>query len=236
VPRTCRATAAFTLILALAVGCHIPRDAEGTLARVRNGTMRVGVSEHSPWVRLASEEPEGVEPALLRRWAKQLDARLEWVRGSEAALVEGLRQGAIDVLVTGLQRTTPFASKVALSQPYLTTRIHFAVGPGAMLPKEWAGHSVTVPPDQLTIKAAVLQTGAMPVESAELWRGSLVIAAYDFEIEAHDMQRAGPALAVERRVIATRPGESAFLLALDRFLQGLDEADVRRLAAEEAVP
>ena len=80
-PRTCRATAAFTLILALAVGCDIPRDAEGTLARVRNGTMRVGVSEHSPWVRLASEEPEGVEPALLRRWAKQLDARLEWVRG-----------------------------------------------------------------------------------------------------------------------------------------------------------
>jgi hypothetical protein len=37
-------------------------------------------------------------------------------------------------------------------------------------------------------------------------------------------------------VIATRPGESAFLLALDRFLQGLDGAEIRRLAAAEAVP
>jgi polar amino acid transport system substrate-binding protein len=223
-------------MLALAVGCDIPRDAEGTLARVRNGTMRVGVSEHAPWVRLASEEPEGVEPALLRRWAKQLDARLEWLRGSEAALVEALQQGAIDVVVAGLEHTTPFASKIALSQPYLTTRVHFAVRPGGTLPDEWAGRPVTVPPDRLTINAAVLQAGAMPVSSADLWRGSLVVAAYDFEIEAHDKQRAGSALAVERRVIATRPGESAFLLALDCFLQGLDEADVRRLAAEEAVP
>jgi hypothetical protein len=76
----------------------------------------------------------------------------------------------------------------------------------------------------------------MPVASADLWRGSALVAAYDFEIEAHKMQRAGSALAVERRVIATRPGESAFLLALDRFLQGLDEAEVRRLAAAEAAP
>jgi polar amino acid transport system substrate-binding protein len=234
--RRCRATAALTLMLALAVACDFPRDAEGTLARVRGGTMRVGVSQHAPWVRLASEEPEGVEPALLRRWAKQLEARLEWVRGSEAALVEALQQGAIDVLAAGLQHSTPFASKMALSQPYLTTRIHFAVPPGATLPGEWAGRSAAVPPDRLTIVAAVLQAGAMPVAAADLWRGSPLVAAYDFEIEAYDMQRAGSALAVERRVIATRPGESAFLLALDRFLQGLDEAEVRRLAAAEAVP
>ena len=49
------------------------------------------------------------------------------------------------------------------------------------------------------------------------------------------MQPVGSALAVERHVIATRPGESAFLLALDRFLRGLDKTAVSRLAAEEAV-
>ena len=42
---------------------------------------------------IGKREPEGVEPALLRRWAKQLDARLEWVRGSEAALVEAYGKG-----------------------------------------------------------------------------------------------------------------------------------------------
>jgi polar amino acid transport system substrate-binding protein len=204
VPRGCRATAALTLMLALAVACDFPRDAEGTLARARGGTMRVGVSEHAPWVRLASEEPEGVEPALLRRWAKQLAARLEWVRGTEAALVEALQQGAIDVPVAGLEDSTPFASKVALSQPYLTTRVHFAVPPGATLPEDWAGRSAAVPPDRLTIEAAVLQAGAMPVTAADLWQGSPLVAGYDFEIDAHKMQRAGSALTVERRVIARR--------------------------------
>jgi hypothetical protein len=125
---------------------------------------------------------------------------------------------------------------MALSQPYLSTRVYFAVPPGATVPEEWAGRSAAVPPDRLRIEAAVLEAGAVPVASSDLWRASSLVGAYDFEIEAHDMQRAGSALAVERRVIATRPGESALLFALDRFLQGLDEAEVRRLAAEEAAP
>lgn len=62
-----------------------------------------------------------------------------------------------------------------------------------------------------------------------------MVSAYDFEIEAHGMRPVGSALVVERHVIATRPGESAFLLALDRFMQGLGEMAVCRLAAEEAM-
>jgi hypothetical protein len=91
-------------MLALAVACDFPRDAEGTLARVRGGTMRVGVGEHTPWVRLTSQEPEGVEPALLMKerpkktdgsglepLPEQLEKRLEeldWIEAAEVRLRE----------------------------------------------------------------------------------------------------------------------------------------------------
>lgn len=232
--RTCGTTAALALVLALMVACDFPRDADGTLDRVRNGTMRVGVSENLPWVRFAGKEAEGIEPALLRQWAKQLGASIEWVPGSDSALVEALREGTVDVLIAGLKSTTDFASRIALSQPYITARIHVTVPPGATFPDELAGHPVAVAPHRVATNAAVRRSSATPAPSADLWRGNLVLAAYDFEVEAHGMRTAGPALAVERHVIATRPGESAFLLALDRFLQDQDEVAVRRMAAEEA--
>ena len=233
--RGLRALNVLCVILALTLACDFPRDAHDTLQRVRNGTMRVGVSENDPWVRFSENEAQGIEPVLICQWARQLKARVEWVHGSESALVEALQEGEVDVLAAGLQSTTPFASRVALSQPYLTARIHFAVPPGATVPDKWAGRSTAVAADRLAVRAAVLRSGAVRVRSTDLWRGSLAIAAYDFEIEAHGMQPVGSALAVERHVIATRPGESAFLLALDRFLRGLDKTAVSRLAAEEAV-
>ena len=75
--RILRPLAVFPVILALAVACDFPRDAQDTLQRVRNGTMRVGVSENDPWVRFAGKEAEGIEPALIRQWARQLKARVE---------------------------------------------------------------------------------------------------------------------------------------------------------------
>ena len=173
--RILRPLAVFPVILALAVACDFPRDAQDTLQRVRNGTMRVGVSENDPWVRFAGKEAEGIEPALIRQWARQLKARVEWVQGSESALVEAVQEGEVDVLAAGLQGTTPFASRVALSQPYLTARLHFAVPPGATFADESAGRSAAVAPDRLAISAAVHRSGAVPVPSADLWRGGLGI-------------------------------------------------------------
>jgi hypothetical protein len=62
------------------VGCQFPADPDGTLERVRGGgtPLRVGVSEHDPWVRLDGGEPGGIEPELVRRFAATIDARIEW--------------------------------------------------------------------------------------------------------------------------------------------------------------
>ena len=67
------------LAAVLAVGCQYPRDPEGTLDRVRGGVMRVGVTHVDPWVKLDGGTPSGVEVELLERFARTIDAEVEWV-------------------------------------------------------------------------------------------------------------------------------------------------------------
>ena len=84
-----------SLALPLCCGCQIPQDTDGTLDRVKGGTVRVGVSESDPWVIFepgATEPSGGVEVKLIRRFASGLDARIEWVQGSEEELVDAIRR------------------------------------------------------------------------------------------------------------------------------------------------
>lgn len=104
-------------------GMQIPADPDGTLERVRGDTLRVGVSEHAPWVELGAEgTPSGTEPALLTEFAEQLDAEIAWTAGSEAALVVALERGDLDVVVGGFLDSTPWVERAAVTRPYTETQ------------------------------------------------------------------------------------------------------------------
>jgi membrane-bound lytic murein transglycosylase MltF len=117
----------------------IPRDTNGGLDRVRGGILRAGVIEHQPWTVVNDAgQVGGVEAQLLTRWAAQLGARVEWHRGDIEQLVEALHRREIDVIAAGLHVKTPYAHKLALTQPYVefedergdTVRLVLAVTPG----------------------------------------------------------------------------------------------------------
>lgn len=111
------------LLLTLLVGCGlgIPRDPDHTLDRVRGGVLRVGASPSEPWITWSAErEPTGVEADLVRRFAETLDARVEWSRGGEEALIKRLEKGELDLVVGGLTSETPWVEKAAVTKPYLT--------------------------------------------------------------------------------------------------------------------
>lgn len=107
--------------LAVLAGCGItvPSDPEGTLDRVSGGTLRVGVTESEPWVTVESSgEPGGSEPTLLREFAAELGARLDWRVDSEETLVGALERGELDVVVGGFTDATPWTHRVAMTVPY----------------------------------------------------------------------------------------------------------------------
>ncbi len=105
-------------------GCAtaMPADPRGTLDRVQGGVLRVGATEHAPWVQLDGDEPVGTEPALVEEFAQRLDAEVSWTTGSEAMLVDALERGELDVVIGGFLESTPWSERGAATRPFAETR------------------------------------------------------------------------------------------------------------------
>jgi polar amino acid transport system substrate-binding protein len=114
------ATPRAALLAALLLGgCEMPQDPEGTLQRVRGGTLRVGVSVNAPWTAFDGTSVSGLEPELLDRFADELGAEVEWIQDTEGDLLPSLERGEIDIVICGLHDDTPWKNQVALTRPFL---------------------------------------------------------------------------------------------------------------------
>jgi hypothetical protein len=109
-------------------GCGTyPTDPEGTLERVRGGTLRVGASVNGDWVRIpeggsSPARVEGSEADLVRQFAEHLGAEVEWVQGTEHVLAEELKHGTLDVVIGGLDDKTPWSTHAGLTRPYTESK------------------------------------------------------------------------------------------------------------------
>ena len=114
-----RLTSVIVLVLVL-TACGLPRDPEGTLERVEGSAMRVGITDSPPWTAITDDEPAGVEPALIEELARDLDAEVEWVEGSESEILEQIELGHLDLAIGGFTADNPWSKKVTFIQPYFT--------------------------------------------------------------------------------------------------------------------
>ena len=124
------------LSVVLLGACGLPRDPEGTLHRVERGTLRVGVAIHPPWTLDSAGTYGGIEPALVRALAGELNATVKWIPGGESVLLPLLHQRKLDIVIAGLDAGTPWAKTVGITRPYHTVsdpeerRLVWAVAPG----------------------------------------------------------------------------------------------------------
>jgi polar amino acid transport system substrate-binding protein len=106
------------LALVAAVACGLPKDADGALERIRDGTLRVGIAENPPWVVVNGAQVSGIEPDLTAELARQLNSRVKTVYGSETLLLESLHRRELDLVVGGFTDDSPWKREVAFSKPY----------------------------------------------------------------------------------------------------------------------
>lgn len=199
-------------------GGAYPRDPAGTLRRVQHGTLRVGYTQAGPWVAPSSQGPQGIEPALVRTLAQQLDARLEWVPGTEQHLFEALKAHELDLLLAGTTDESPWKEEVALTRPYVRTTVYVGVAPGAQLPPTLQGQPVAVPLGT-DLGHHVRAQHATPVYRTKLPGGAPLVAGYEWQLQRWGYRRLDRArLKEENHVLAVPPGENAWLLALETFL------------------
>jgi polar amino acid transport system substrate-binding protein len=227
-------TAALLTVVAV-TGCQFPSDPDGTLERVRDGTMRVGVTESDPWVDLADpDDPQGVEPALVRRLAAHLNAEIEWVDGSEEELMGALKEGQLDLVAGGLTKKTPWKKEAALTWPYLRTRLVVGAPPGASLPDDFDAVDIAFERGSEAGGLLARKTKAEPVAVDEL-RDRRAAAVDDWLLDDLGLRATGTELSKHDHVMAAPLGENAWLVELERFLLRRT-GEIRALLEREGRP
>lgn len=217
------------LVLSLPAGCGLPRDPETTLERVSGGTMRVGVSEHDPWVVLEGAEPSGVEVELVERFAEEIGAEIEWVEGEVEELAGALHVREIDLLIAGLTSRSKISSQGSLTHPYLTTQAVVAAPPGRGL-EDVAGVEVAV--EAATEEAGLLEkTDAVPVEVDDVAEATGPVVVDTYLLDDLGLRDTGVQLSETDHVMAVPHGENAWLVRLERFLLE-DPAMIQRVLEE----
>ena len=224
------------LTAALAAGCQYPRDVEGTLDRVSGGEMRVGVSDNEPWVNLDGQEPTGVEPEIVRRFAETIDAEIHWVQGDSEELVEALASGQLDVVIAGITRTSLYKRRVALTRPYVDTELFLAHPKGEEMPAEDRDVKIAVEADSQAAGLLDHKTdyGLLELDSlADVDRPALV---WDYWLDdLPQLEATDEDLIDEEHAIAVRMGENAFMTELEDFLLER-EGEWRGLVNREGEP
>ena len=210
-----------TMIAAAIGGCQYPRDPEGTLNRVTGGVMHVGIAESDPWVRTGGSEPGGVEVELLKRFARTIDARIEWVEGSESDLIEALEGRKLDVVAAGLTRRSEWQRVAALTRPYLTTKVVIAAPDQATadeLSSDLGGHRIAVEANSPEASKLSQDTDAIPREVDDPTTADGPVVVEDFMLDELGLVATDAELDEHEHCLAVSLGENAFLVKLERFL------------------
>jgi polar amino acid transport system substrate-binding protein len=233
----CAVIPAATLVAAVAlVGCDVPQDPDGTLDRVSGGSMRVGVTQADPWVRLEGDQPSGgVEVELVRRFARDLDAQVEWVDGSEEELVNAAKEGSLDLVITGMTKKSRWKKDVTFTRPYVETKAVIGVPPAEADREDFDG--VRVAAERGSVEEALLEnkTDALvePVDSLAGQDGP--VAAFEYVLDDLELEPSQVELESEKHVMALPFGENAWLVRLERFLLNRED-EIERLLMEEGRP
>ncbi len=195
--------------------------------------MQVGVIANPPWVIAENGKIGGVEPELLRELAHGLGAEIRWVQGGQGELLTALEHRQLDAVVGGFNESDPWSSKVAFTKPYYEVAIVVALAPDLPNPERLEDLAVAVESgsaaagylraqDAQPQPVADIETADSPVALPEWQRRSL---GYRTLWEIH---RA-------RQVIALPPGENAWVVHVERFLNDRRAQVDRLLGADEKV-
>ena len=111
------------LLFFLATSCNnFPKDPDNTLQKINHGTLIVGYSDNPPWVVKNGDEPIGLEPDLVRGFAKTQNARIKWVKDTEQDLFEQLEKNKLHLVIGGINDKSPWKSKITFTRPYLKNK------------------------------------------------------------------------------------------------------------------
>jgi polar amino acid transport system substrate-binding protein len=220
-----RALLAVALALCLA-GCRYPQDVEGTLERVQGGVLVVGATENPPWVIRTGDGAAGLEAELVTGIAEALGAEVHWRWGREGELLGALAEFQLDVVIGGLVKKPPLGHGVALTNPYFKSRATVGFpGEQASLPSSLEGLEVGVLRLH-PLHRALRERGAKPLYLDDSIEPGMPVAHATWWLRAHGYAPGRWELAADEHVMALPPGENAWMMTVQQYLdsaRGLEQ-------------
>jgi len=210
------------VLLLAGTGCDLPRDADHTLERIQDGTLRVGVIHHPPWVIDSGSEVKGVEVQLVQAAAADLKTKIAWVSGSESELLSSLHERQLDLVIGGLSRSSPWKHQVAFSRAYYVDSTVVS-SPAGVRQRSLKGDSVAVEAGD-PAAGDLRKKGATPISVAKLAGVQGLVAAPAWQLSRLGRPPSGILLRTEERSMALGPGENAWLSWLERWLYGRQQS------------
>jgi len=217
------------LVVVLCNACDLPRDSDGTLDRIRGGTMRVGVVVDTPWTSDSAGVAGGIEGGMVQSLARELNARVQWISGQQDDLLTALRHRELDLVIGGLDAQSPWSKQVAFTRPYYTDTVAVGGAPNAPPPASLEKLTVALAPGDAAA-AQVRKQGGVPRFVNNLESTSLPVAAPTWRLSRLS-RRENPALTLVQtpHVLAVSPGENAWLMRVEQMLIARQDEVPRRL-------
>lgn len=197
-------------------GCEgFPKDPNGTLEKARNNILKVGLTGYDAAADVPAEPVSG-QITFVRQFAREINAKIRWVKGSQGDITELLSHHELHMAIGGFTPDSPFKNEITLSKPYFAEKIKIA-GRGRAVPGRIKNEQVIVK-DYITAMY-VREKGAIPViSSAFSAPGNVLIAARESELNKMGIQQDDRILHKLEYVVAIPMGENAFLIALEKFI------------------
>jgi polar amino acid transport system substrate-binding protein len=170
------------------------------------------VVENPPWTTLPTGGGAGgIEGALAAEVARDLGARIEWVRAPESHLLEALAFHELDLVIGGLTDAIPWKGRVAFTRPFYTDTIVVGVLPGMpRLPRRLNGRKVAIRLTDPATAAFVRAVGGVPQPLPNIGHTVGLVAAPTWQLPRMGFVPSGITLREARHVMALPPREDAW--------------------------
>lgn len=197
-------------------GCSLPQDPEDTLNSIQNGTLRAGIVNNPPWTIWNKGEPYGIEVEILKGIAKELNSEIKWKKGSEEKLFSALEHGDLDIVLSGLTKSSPWVKHVGPSNPFLETRLTIGL-PNDLSPK-YNLKEIKIAVPFGSPRAHLLKKKGYKIEEVDsIKKYNGPVCAYEYELESLNKNDSGIKINIEKHILPVKKGENAWLVYIENY-------------------
>ncbi len=197
--------------------CGIPHDPSNTLEKIRNDTIKAGIVDNPPWAIWNNGTASGVEVEILKGIAGELNSEIKWKAGSEEELFAALETGSLDIVVSGLLKSSPYTALVGPTNPYVKTNLIIGIPPNINYSKAKIKKMVIGIPFGSARKSLLENKGYKIKEAADLKSYSGPVCAYEYEMDSLNKIPVGKALKIEKHILPVMKGENGWLVYIENY-------------------